>query len=391
MNQLEPTCLVIADIAGYTGYLAGVELDHAQDILADLMSTVVSGLRPALRLAKLEGDAAFAYAPAAKIDGSSLQDTVEATYFRFRRRLRDIKQASRCECNACILMPSLDLKFVVHHGAIARHRIAGWEELVGAPVIVVHRLLKNTVGEELGLKAYVLYTQACAEAAGIDPEAQGLVRHVETTDIAGDVITWARDLEAAWSADESGRRFRLTEKTAFRSYVAETPASPMLAWEALTSPAMRPRWSPGMTGIVEIVSDGRRGPGTVNHCMHGEAVTIEEILDWQPGESYTSRSVLPMPGAPPLMVTFDLEPLADGGTRIAARVGRPSARDRAAFDAAVPMLDEMMEASRAGLTAVLQAEVEGRAAGPAEPGVPAGSNRYATEPVDSGGARASSS
>ena len=34
----EPACLVIADISGYTGYLSGVEIDHAQDILADLIS-----------------------------------------------------------------------------------------------------------------------------------------------------------------------------------------------------------------------------------------------------------------------------------------------------------------------------------------------------------------
>ncbi|MBI2762184.1 MAG: hypothetical protein HYX54_00265 [Chloroflexi bacterium] len=39
-NRAEPACLIIADIAGYTGYMAGVELDHAQDILADLMGTV---------------------------------------------------------------------------------------------------------------------------------------------------------------------------------------------------------------------------------------------------------------------------------------------------------------------------------------------------------------
>jgi hypothetical protein len=55
----ESACLLIADISGYTGYLAGVELDHAQDILADLMDTIVSALRPGFRLAKLEGDAAF--------------------------------------------------------------------------------------------------------------------------------------------------------------------------------------------------------------------------------------------------------------------------------------------------------------------------------------------
>ena len=60
-DQPEPACLVIADISGYTSYLAGVELDHAQDILADLTGAVVRALRPTFRLAKLEGDAAFAY------------------------------------------------------------------------------------------------------------------------------------------------------------------------------------------------------------------------------------------------------------------------------------------------------------------------------------------
>ena len=42
----------IADISGYTSFLAGVELDHAQDIIADFMDTVVKGLRPPFRLAK---------------------------------------------------------------------------------------------------------------------------------------------------------------------------------------------------------------------------------------------------------------------------------------------------------------------------------------------------
>ena len=58
LNAPEPACLVIADISGYTSYLAGVELDHAQDILADLMDTVVGSLRPAFRLAKLLGEPA---------------------------------------------------------------------------------------------------------------------------------------------------------------------------------------------------------------------------------------------------------------------------------------------------------------------------------------------
>ncbi len=67
----QPACFLIADISGYTGYLADVELDHAQDILADLMGAVVSALRPGFRLAKLEGDAAFTWQPADQLSARS--------------------------------------------------------------------------------------------------------------------------------------------------------------------------------------------------------------------------------------------------------------------------------------------------------------------------------
>ena len=64
LPKAESACFLIADISGYTSYLAGVELDHAQDIIADLMDTVVRCLRPPFRLAKFEGDAAFFAHPA---------------------------------------------------------------------------------------------------------------------------------------------------------------------------------------------------------------------------------------------------------------------------------------------------------------------------------------
>src|SRR5687767_7179251 len=94
----EPTFLAIADITGYTGYLAGVELDHATDILADLIGTIVEALEP-FRLSKLEGDAAFVFLDGETTDPSILQDRIEGTYLAFRARLRDIAQASRCECD----------------------------------------------------------------------------------------------------------------------------------------------------------------------------------------------------------------------------------------------------------------------------------------------------
>src|SRR6266404_2572903 len=167
LSTAQPTCFLIADISGYTSYLADVELDHAQDILADLVGAVVTALRPDFRLAKLEGDAAFMSMTAETVDGSMLLDTIERCYFGFRRRRRDVRQATSCECNACSRIPDLDLKFIVHHGRAIHQKVAGREELLGSDVIVVHRLLKNDVLEKLGVSAYALISQACIEAMDI--------------------------------------------------------------------------------------------------------------------------------------------------------------------------------------------------------------------------------
>src|SRR5579872_3587621 len=198
LAKAETAYFAIADISGYTNFLAAVELDHAQDIIADFMDTVVKALRPPFRLAKFEGDAAFVYTTAANVDGSLLQDAIEGAYFKFRRRLRDVRQASACECRACVAMGDLDFKFVIHHGEMVKQRMGGREELAGRDVILVHRLLKNSVGEKVGSRAYAVYTDACVRTAGIDPAAQGLVEHHETIDIIGDVKLWLRDLEKAW-------------------------------------------------------------------------------------------------------------------------------------------------------------------------------------------------
>jgi hypothetical protein len=40
-----------------------------------------------------------------------------------RRCLRDIKQASACECKACAAMGDLDFKFVVHHGETVKQKM----------------------------------------------------------------------------------------------------------------------------------------------------------------------------------------------------------------------------------------------------------------------------
>jgi hypothetical protein len=289
LGEIEHGCLVLTDITGYTQYLTGTELAHAQDVLADLMDTVVSALRPPLRLAKLEGDAAFAYTPAGRLDGPTMLDLVEHCYFRFRRRLRDIRQATTCECNACRQMPLLDLKVFVHDGEFVRHRVAGREELAGADVVLLHRLLKNSVAEALGLQGYALFTEACVQTMAVDPAAAGMREHVETYEHLGPVRTFVHDLHVRWAEEQERRRVYIGPGQADVELPFHVPAAPPVVWDYLTSPGKRMRYQPDTDRVDQQNPRGRRGPGTTNHCAHGHQVIVEEILDWRPFTYYTIR------------------------------------------------------------------------------------------------------
>ena len=375
MQQPEPVCLLIADISGYTRYLAGVELDHAQDILADLMGTVVTALRPTFRLAKLEGDAAFVFAPADKLDASLLLDTIERCYFGFRRRRRDVRQATSCPCNACVRIPDLNLKFVVHNGIALRQKIAGREELLGSDVIVIHRLLKNEVVEKLEIPAYALLSQATVDAVGLDPAMLGMVPLVESYEYVGEIATWVHDLERRWQEEESRQRVFVTPAESWFGVTVETTAPPQLAWEFVTAPGRRPQWQIGVTE-VELVdgSGGRRAVGATNHCKHGaDGGVIEQILDWRPFDYLSDRGIHETPAGPLTMLeTIEFEPTTTG-TRIHFRYAAPkSAKERALAANLAPIFRQLFDAAMARLVAQLDAEMAARNDGQLEePDLPA--------------------
>jgi uncharacterized protein YndB with AHSA1/START domain len=297
--------------------------------------------------------------------------------------LRDIRQATTCPCDACIRIPTLDLKFVVHHGLVARQRMAGGEELVGRDVILVHRLLKNEVEARLGTSAYALYTSACLEAMGVDdPMAAGLREHRETYEVIGEVTAWVRDLAAAWVTEQARASVVIEAADAGWVVDAELPAPPAVAWTILTAPEHRLRWQAGITGFSEATRAGRRGVGTVNHCQHGKDTIIEEILDWQPPHHQTVRVQMPIPGMPRITFTDLLEQTDGGTTRFTMRVQRPRSRkDREMLDMAWPEIEESVRVGVAAVELLVRAELDRLGAAPTEPDV--------AVPVDSGARRSS--
>jgi class 3 adenylate cyclase len=185
--------LLIADISGYTGFMAGVEVEHGVDfstgvpaaysILAALLGSVIAGLEPDFAVVKLEGDAVFAAAPAASLDGQGerVLDQVGATYRGFvDSRTRAIPSSDHV-CTACPAVAHLDLKVVLHRGHTVRQTVGAGSDLLGPAVTVAHRLLKNTIRERIGFRPYLFVTDAAATALGVSEV--GLAHHEEYPDV----------------------------------------------------------------------------------------------------------------------------------------------------------------------------------------------------------------
>jgi class 3 adenylate cyclase len=171
--------LLLADISGYTGFMSGVEVEHGLDfsrgipaaykILADLLDSVVEGVKPALALVKFEGDAVFAAAPAACLDGQGdrVVETIRGTYRAFiDARTRAIPSRDHV-CTACPAVAHLDLKVILHRGPSVRQVVGSGSDLLGPAVNVAHRLLKNTVRARIGARPYLFMTDAAATGLGL--------------------------------------------------------------------------------------------------------------------------------------------------------------------------------------------------------------------------------
>lgn len=354
VRATESGCLALADISGYTSYLVGAELDHAQDVLEDLTDTVIRSLTPPMHLSKLEGDAIFVYMPGSRVDASMLLDTLDAAYFAFRRRQEAIDRATQCDCNACVLIPRLDLKFVAHHGRFGRQRIAGGEELSGSDVILVHRLLKNRMADVLGHAGYAFYTDAVVAAMGIDPQPLRMRQHAEEVEDIGRVEGWLQDLHDRWAEERERRRVKVSPEEAVHVVSYDVPGPRPLTWSYLTEPGLRETWMPDIQRIDETTPEGRRVIGTRNHCVHGKNVVLEEILDWRPFDYYTLEVKPPMPMLKPFRVTFELEDGADGTRVTEYQVPAPGLGQRLAFAMATRMMSGKMRQAEDALRSVLR-------------------------------------
>ena len=189
--------LVLADISGYTSFVAQTEIEHADVVISAMLENIIEILSGALTIVKLEGDAVFAYVPEDKISScEEMLNLLDDTYLIFRDSANAMYEGATCGCKACASIPMLDLKFFVHHGEYVVQKVAGTMDLLGNDVTMIHRLAKNHVTQSTGWNGYVLFTGYCLEHMRADKKS--FVQQAETYEHIGDVDTYVMDMHARY-------------------------------------------------------------------------------------------------------------------------------------------------------------------------------------------------
>lgn len=314
--------LVAADISGYTEFLTGSEIDHGAAIVKEVLACLTQSLGRTLRIVKYEGDAVLCYAEDGRVhDASLLLDLFDEAYLAFSDRLFNIGKGSTCSCRACKNAPSLGLKYFVHHGSFVVADHGRGEDLSGPDVILLHRLMKNSVTRETGLAAYVLATDAALERTGRPSDYRA---HREEYEHFGIVSCGVGDLVSELEARRAARQIRVDpQRVAFGGEIV-TEADPVRVWDYFFDPVKRMTWETMAVGVHrERNARGRGGTGSLFHCNHGEFVSVAQMVDWKPFRYFTQHWVHRFPqkwkellGPPTFLMTWETEIVPDGRTRV---------------------------------------------------------------------------
>ena len=274
---LQEGALVLADISGYSRFIAQTEVDHSWSILHELLDTMVRALQGQMDVSQVEGDAILF------ISGLSTTEViaaVENTFIAFHRRLRDMQAVTTCPCGACANIGMLKLKFVVHHGTFSRQRLGNVEQLHGTDVIVAHRLLKNKVPS----KEYLLVTDAVLARLPDEMRSQ-FTPHEEEFDL-GSISGGYREIVQLWTEAEARERKRVEPDEALVTSDITVDAPLQLVYAEMLKPKVMQRYL--FADDVETIP-GARGETLASefHCHHGGELVTMRVVSLVPDSELT--------------------------------------------------------------------------------------------------------
>ena len=162
------TIFILPDISNYTTFMTGnrFAFGHAQYVVFSLINAMIGAACRTVELSKLEGDAALFFVDSKKLTNMEVGQTVMDIFAAFFRERARLIESNVCPCSACSQIENLDLKIFVHRGRASRFEFRGSIDHFGTDVIILHRMMKNSVRGH----RYVMVTGAATDCIDLPGE-----------------------------------------------------------------------------------------------------------------------------------------------------------------------------------------------------------------------------
>ncbi len=143
------------DITGFTRFMAETDIEFSRKIIPSLLRNIVNSNTLNLKVGEIEGDAIlfFRFGPLPSL--KELGEQCINFYLNFNKHLESLEKEFPDDFERYISPSKLSLKIILHAAEITSTNIEGTIKLIGEDMVVVHKLLKNTVKEP----EYILLTE----------------------------------------------------------------------------------------------------------------------------------------------------------------------------------------------------------------------------------------
>lgn len=154
-NEDGPALICIPDMTGFTRFMAESDLAFSRKIIPSLLRSLVASNTLNMSVGEVEGDAILFYRFGALPSLSELTAQCKKFYDDFNTQLESLKKQFPTDFAKYISTNKLSLKIVLHAADMTSTHIEGMIKLIGEDVVVVHKLLKNSVEDA----EYILLTE----------------------------------------------------------------------------------------------------------------------------------------------------------------------------------------------------------------------------------------
>lgn len=244
------TTILIPDISGFTEFMTTTELSHASKAINWLIDAILEAVGEEYEVSEIEGDAVLLIRKGPAPSRKEIIDTCMRIFNAFHFKRKWMEQYTVCPCGACQAIINLSLKFVAHHGPLAEMKVGKFIKQSGTEMIVAHRLLKNSIGNN----EYLLLTDK-------------LLQHTE--DLSKDSnVAWVTSSEEYASLGKIDYRYTLlnearknvplpqepdtryqTDDTSFIQVTIHAPY--MEVYMRVMNIPGRPHWQPGLDKVEQ--------------------------------------------------------------------------------------------------------------------------------------------